>query len=258
MVASSIGHIRDLPNRATDVPEESGTSRGRWRVASTRTSSRSTSSTTTRRRSSRSSSKLLKGADELLLATDEDREGEAIAWHLLQVLKPKVPVRRMVFHEITTRRDRALARRDAPDRRAARRRPGDETDPRPPLRLRGLAGALEEGHAAASRRGACSPSRRGSSSSASASGCAFVEAAYWDLEGIFDPGSFDARLVALDGKRVARGRDFGPDGELRATELVAPRRGVGARARRALDGARVHGPQHRREALHAPAHRRRS
>ena len=68
---------------------------------STRTSSRSTSSTPTRSAKVTDLKKKLKDADELLLATDEDREGEAIAWHLLQELKPKVPVRRMVFHEIT-------------------------------------------------------------------------------------------------------------------------------------------------------------
>ncbi len=89
----------------------------------------------------------LRSADELLLATDEDREGEAIAWHLVQELKPTVPVRRMVFHEITRPAiERALAR-DARDRRVARRRPGGAPHPRPALRLRGLAGALAQSHA---------------------------------------------------------------------------------------------------------------
>src|SRR6185312_6403349 len=69
VVESSIGHIRDLPTSASEIPAKVKAK--------------------------------LKGADELLLATDEDREGEAIAWHLVQELQPKVPVRRMVFHEIT-------------------------------------------------------------------------------------------------------------------------------------------------------------
>ena len=147
VVESSIGHIRDLPERAAEVPERSRTSPGAaWRSTSTTASSRTTSSTPTRRRSSPSSASRLKDADELLLATDEDREGEAIAWHLLEVLKPKVPVRRMVFHEIHEGRHRARARGDPRDRRTARERPGDPADPRPALRLRGLAGPLEEDH----------------------------------------------------------------------------------------------------------------
>src|SRR5438067_12160915 len=101
-VDSSIGHVRDLPERAADIPakykKEPWARLGvdvendfvplyvidadkKQRVADLK--------------------KRLAGADELLLATDEDREGEAIAWHLIEVLKPKVPVRRMVFHEIT-------------------------------------------------------------------------------------------------------------------------------------------------------------
>ena len=102
VVESSIGHIRDLPERASDIPKEQAASASaRSASTSTTTSSRTTSSTRTRRSVVAELKKQLKDADELLLATDEDREGEAIAWHLLQELKPKVPVRRMVFHEIT-------------------------------------------------------------------------------------------------------------------------------------------------------------
>ena len=89
--------------------------------------------------------RLLKDADELFLATDEDREGEAIAWHLLEVLKPKVPVRRMVFHEITRDAIQRAVERDPRARHAARRRPGDPAHPRPALRLRGLARAVAQG-----------------------------------------------------------------------------------------------------------------
>ena len=77
----------------------------------------------------------LKDADELFLATDEDREGEAIAWHLLQVLEPKVPVRRMVFHEITRDAIRAGRRADPRSRSRPGRRPGDPPHPGPALRL---------------------------------------------------------------------------------------------------------------------------
>ena len=90
--------------------------------------------------------KMLAGVDELLLATDEDREGEAIAWHLLQVLKPKVPVHRMVFHEITKDAIRAAVELAARARSAAGRCAGGAPHYRPALRLRGLAGAVEEGH----------------------------------------------------------------------------------------------------------------
>src|SRR5204863_4434768 len=154
-------------------------------------------------------------ADEVLLATDEDREGEAIAWHLLEVLKPKVPVRRMVFHEITADAiRRALAETRGIDerlvdaqetRRILDRLYGYEVSPVLWKKImRGLsAGRVQS---VATRLVVERERER----------MAFVPAAWWDIEGTFDPGSFAARLVALDGRRVAQGRDFGPDGKLRS------------------------------------------
>jgi DNA topoisomerase I len=100
-VESSIGHIRDLPNRAADVPKEKREKYGTLGVAIDDDFDPLYIVDPDKKKKVSELRAKLKGADELLLATDEDREGEAIAWHLLQELKPKVPVRRMVFHEIT-------------------------------------------------------------------------------------------------------------------------------------------------------------
>src|ERR1700743_2302661 len=102
IVESSVGHIRDLPHSASEIPaaqKEQAWSRLGVNVDS---DFEPLYVVDPKKKSVVSGLKdKLKGADELLLATDEDREGEAIAWHLVQVLNPKVPVRRMVFHEIT-------------------------------------------------------------------------------------------------------------------------------------------------------------
>ena len=213
-VESSIGHIRDLPERAADVPakykKEPWARLGvnvendfeplyvidpekKQRVADLK--------------------KRLNQADELLLATDEDREGEAIAWHLSEVLKPKVPARRMVFHEITRDAiERALLETrdidarlvDAQEtRRILDRLYGYEVSPvlwkkiMPRLsagRVQSVATRLVVERERARR--------------------AFVAAEYWDIEGTFAPGPFTARLVSVDGKRVAQGRDFDSQGVL--------------------------------------------
>ena len=101
VVESSIGHIRDLPNRASDVPKEKREEYGTIGVAIEADFKPLYVVDADKKQRVADLKRKLKDADELYLATDEDREGEAIAWHLLEVLQPKIPVRRMVFHEIT-------------------------------------------------------------------------------------------------------------------------------------------------------------
>ncbi|MGH3066715.1 MAG: toprim domain-containing protein, partial [Gaiellaceae bacterium] len=100
-VESSVGHIRDLPDRASDVPEAQRKRFGALGVDVSEGFEPYYVVDPGKKKIVAELRKLLSKSDELLLATDEDREGEAIAWHLAEVLKPKVPVRRMVFHEIT-------------------------------------------------------------------------------------------------------------------------------------------------------------
>ena len=158
--------------------------------------------------------KRLADAQELLLATDEDREGEAIAWHLLEVLKPKVPVRRMVFHEITRaaiehalEETRPIDERlvDAQEtRRILDRLYGYEVSP---VLWRKITSGLSAGRvqSVATRLVVQRERER----------MAFVRAAWWDIQGLFDPESFEAQLVAVDGRRLAKGRDFASDGRSR-------------------------------------------
>ena len=131
-VRASVGHVADLPSKGLAVDVDNGfkptyelTTRGKEVVKELRAA--------------------LKDADELYLATDEDREGEAISWHLLEALKPRVPVKRMVFHEITRVRDRRGGPQPTWHRLRAGRRGRDPAHPRPALRLRGVACPLEEG-----------------------------------------------------------------------------------------------------------------
>ncbi len=149
VVESSVGHIRDLPRRADEIPaayKGEGWARlgvdvdnGFKPLYVVAPEKKSTSSP--------GSKPLVKQASEVYLATDEDREGESIAWHLTEVLSPRVPVKRMVFHEITAAAIAAGRRRVARPRPAPGRRPGGPPDPRPALRLRGLPGPVEEDHA---------------------------------------------------------------------------------------------------------------
>ncbi|OFT93702.1 type I DNA topoisomerase [Brevibacterium sp. HMSC24B04] len=162
--------------------------------------------------------KLLKEADELYLATDEDREGEAIAWHLLEVLKPKVPVKRLVFHEITPEAlERALENTREIDydlvyaqetRRILDRLYGYEISP---VLWRKVRAGLSAGRvqSVATRLVVERERER----------MAFVSADYWDLDiDLQAPGqaeSFAAKLTAVDGQKIAQGRDFTDEGTLK-------------------------------------------
>ncbi|MGZ4396509.1 MAG: type I DNA topoisomerase [Gaiellaceae bacterium] len=237
MVESSIGHIRDLPNSASEIPAAlKGEAWARLGVDVDKGFEPLYVVDSRRKNVVADLKSKLKNADELLLATDEDREGEAIAWHLVQVLKPTVPVRRMVFHEIT----RAAIERALTETREIDERLVDAQETRrildrlygyevSPVLWRKVMQGLSAGRvqSVATRLVVERERER----------MAFVAAEYWDLVATLDPGTFTARLSAVEGRKVAQGRDFGRDGKLRADDLVqlteADARGLAA----ALDGA---------------------
>jgi len=217
-VEASVGHIRDLPNPSELPVDMKKGPYGRFAVDVDNDFDPYYVVDPDKRKKVTELKRALKDADELLLATDEDREGEAIAWHLLQVLKPKVPVRRMVFHEITkeaiqraaneTRElDQSLV--DAQEtRRILDRLYGYEVSP---VLWRKVRQGLSAGRvqSVATRLVVERERER----------MAFRAASYWDVTGRFDAAgeSFTARLTALDGTRIATGRDFGDDGLLRSS-----------------------------------------
>jgi DNA topoisomerase I len=220
VVESSIGHIRDLPNNAGEIPARyKDESWARLGVNVDRDFEPLYVVDSRKKKVVAALKAKLAGVDELLLATDEDREGEAIAWHLVQELKPKVPVRRMVFHEITRAAiERALGETreidnclvDAQEaRRILDRLYGYEVSP---VLWRKIMQGLSAGRvqSVATRLVVERERER----------MQFVAAGYWDVLATFDPGPFNARLAAVDGKRVAQGRDFGQDGELRTQDAV--------------------------------------
>jgi DNA topoisomerase-1 len=213
-VEASVGHIRDLPKRAADIPAKyKGEAWSRLGVDVDHGYQALYVVDADKRTKVAELKKKLADADLLLLATDEDREGEAIAWHLLEVLSPKVPVKRMVFHEITRdairravdeTRDLDQDLVDAQEtRRILDRLYGYEVSP---VLWKKVMTGLSAGRvqSVATRLVVDRERER----------IAFRSASYWDIEGLFDPGSFSAKLVAVDGKRVATGKDFSDRGEL--------------------------------------------
>jgi DNA topoisomerase-1 len=220
IVESSIGHIRDLPHNASEIPAKDKDKDWARLGVNVNEGFEPLYVVDSRKKKVVADLKAkLKNADELLLATDEDREGEAIAWHLVQELKPKVPVRRMVFHEITRPAiERALTETrdidnclvDAQEaRRILDRLYGYEVSP---VLWRKVMQGLSAGRvqSVATRLVVERERER----------MQFVAAAYWDIVATLDPGTFTARLAALDGKRVAQGRDFAQDGALRTKDAV--------------------------------------
>ncbi|MFE0426714.1 DNA topoisomerase, partial [Streptomyces sp. NPDC058953] len=223
VVEASVGHIRDLPNGAAEVPEKYTGEVRRLGVDVEHDFQPVYVVNADKKAQVRKLKEQLAQSDELFLATDEDREGEAIAWHLLEVLKPKVPVHRMVFHEITkdaireaVANPRELNQRmvDAQEtRRILDRLYGYEVSP---VLWKKVMPKLSAGRvqSVATRLVVERERER----------IAFRSAEYWDLTGTFstgragdasDPSSLTARLAAVDGRRVAQGRDFGSDGQLK-------------------------------------------
>jgi DNA topoisomerase-1 len=227
-VEASVGHIRDLPQPSELPAEMKKGPYGKFAVDVDHGFEPYYVVDADKKKKVAELKRLLKDSDELYLATDEDREGEAIAWHLLQELKPKVPVKRMVFHEITreaitralenTRElDSALV--DAQEtRRILDRLYGYEVSP---VLWRKVRQGLSAGRvqSVATRLVVERERER----------MAFRAADYWDVRGDFAVtaptddaarGSFSARLATVDGARVASGRDFDDRGVLTTTGAV--------------------------------------
>ncbi|MHC6627025.1 type I DNA topoisomerase [Streptomyces globosus] len=228
VVEASVGHIRDLPNGAAEVPEKYTGEVRRLGVDVEHDFQPIYVVNADKKAQVRKLKELLAESDELFLATDEDREGEAIAWHLQEVLKPKVPVHRMVFHEITkdairdaVANPRELNQRmvDAQEtRRILDRLYGYEVSP---VLWKKVMPKLSAGRvqSVATRLVVERERER----------IAFRSAEYWDLTGTFstgragdpsDPSTLVARLNTVDGKRVAQGRDFGANGRLKNAEVL--------------------------------------
>ena len=231
-VEASVGHIRDLPQPSELPATMKKGPYGKFAVDVEDDFTPYYVVNPDKKKTVTQLKKALKNADELYLATDDDREGEAIAWHLQQVLKPKVPVRRMVFTEITreavTRalsntRDLDIHLVDAQEtRRILDRLVGYEVSP---VLWRKVRAGLSAGRVQSVAPRLVVERER--------ERMAFRSASYWGVEADFSTvlspvdvtarqdTSFTARLVTLDGRRVATGRDFNDDGELRPAAVKA-------------------------------------
>ncbi|GAB3706804.1 type I DNA topoisomerase [Corynebacterium nasicanis] len=230
IVEASVGHIRDLPRGAADVPTKY--KKEPWARLGVDTENGFAPlyvvSPDKKKKVADLKAKL-KLCDELLLATDPDREGEAIAWHLLEVLKPTVPVRRMVFNEITKPAILAAAENtreldenlvDAQEtRRILDRLYGYEVSP---VLWKKVMPRLSAGRVQSVATRVIVERER--------ERMAFISAEYWDLSADLDTGrdgddpenprNFQAKLATIDGRRVAQGRDFDDRGRLKGEAVV--------------------------------------
>ncbi|WP_144206577.1 type I DNA topoisomerase [Mycobacterium tilburgii] len=239
IVESSRGHIRDLPRAAADVPAKYKSEPWARLGVNVDHDFEPLYIISPEKKSTVSELKgLLKDVDELYLATDGDREGEAIAWHLMETLKPRIPVKRMVFHEITepaileaaqNPRDLDIDLVDAQEtRRILDRLYGYEVSP---VLWKKVAPKLSAGRVQSVATRIIVQRERDR--------MAFRSASYWDIVAQLDasvsdpkvaPPTFAARLTSVDGLRVATGREFDSLGQLRKSDEVV-----------VLDEARVTG-----------------
>ena len=224
-VESSIGHVRDLPKNASEVPKAyKGEEWARTGIDVDNGFKPLYVENNDKKDRIRLLKSLLRDADELYLATDEDREGEAIAWHLIEVLNPRVPVKRMVFHEIT--KDAIQAAIDSPReldrkmvdaqeaRRILDRLYGYEVSP---VLWKKVMPQLSAGRVQSVATRIVVERER--------ERMAFVAAGYWDVKGRFaategDTRELSASLAQIDGVRLAHGSDFGDDGRIARDDVV--------------------------------------
>ena len=213
-IEASVGHVRDLPQGAKEIPEKyKSEAWAHLGVNVDKDFDPVYIVPADKAKQVKKLKQLVNGATKLYLATDEDREGEAISWHLCEILKPKIPVERLVFHEIT--KDAILASLESPrqidndlvhaqeTRRIVDRLYGYEVSP---LLWRKVRPKLSAGRvqSVAVRLIVDKERQR----------MAFCSANYWDITGLFKPGdqrSFSAWLYSVDGKRIATSRDFNPE-----------------------------------------------
>lgn len=243
VVESSRGHIADLPTGASEVPAKyKGEQWSRIGVNVDDGFEPIYVVPSDKKRTLTELRAKLKEADELILATDGDREGEAIAWHLKRELKPKIPTWRMVFHEITPNAiaEAVKNQRDIDDdlvdaqetRRILDRLYGYEVSP---VLWKKVMPKLSAGRvqSVATRLVVDRERER----------IAFRPAAYWDLDATLDAGadadprSFPARLTTLDGVRVAQGRDFDAQGVPTSSDVLVLDEASATRLASALESA---------------------
>ena len=219
VVEASVGHIRDLPQRAADIPKEYKKIAWAKEGVNIEEGFEPLYVINPDKRAKVSELKaLMKDADELILATDEDREGEAIAWHLIEVLRPKIPIRRMVFHEIT----KEAIKKAANETRDLDYRLVDAQETRRVLdRLYGyrLSPVLWKKVMPRISAGRVQSVATRLIVERERERMAFISSKWWDLTAQCEAG-FNARLLSLDGKRVAATNDFDANGGLKEKSVA--------------------------------------
>ena len=219
VVEASVGHIRDLPQRAADIPKEY--KKIAWAKEGVDIENDFAPLyviNPDKKAKVAELKELMKNAEELILATDEDREGEAIAWHLVEVLQPKIPIKRMVFNEITKEaiQDAVASTRDLDyhlidaqeTRRVLDRLFGYRLSP---VLWKKVMPRISAGRVQSVATRLIVEKER--------ERMAFISSAWWDLTAKCELG-FNARLLSVDDKRVAATADFGADGAVKEKSLA--------------------------------------